>query len=708
MSISTQTTLASGITTIDTLDIHSSLLQNVIASTNVIPANPNWGDRYFCEGVAPPGWTQNNFMTYYDTWRAAAPGPGQIFNIQTGANAGLRIVNTSGIAEVFSGSAVVTSSPLTGNGASLTPITLANGTNYDVLQYNGAAWQLTNAKYSNAAFVDANGSDVTGQINNPIRPFATISAAQTALSPAANPSIIYVRPGTYTVTTSLLDTNISFYFDDGASVSSSTVNIFNWSAVTVLTTSVGGSGQFTATGTAQVLSLSNTSSFSFSAKSVSSALGNTITIGGNNSNLLIYCDNIISSAALSMTVTGASTVSVFSQTMTGGISITGANATVDMYSSIYSGTGTAAVTINATGSLVSISGSSIANTSSGLALSINAGSVYIRCSKCSSIGTNAISVTGAQASLILTANSVESASTSAGYAGGNGIARITTNVMQGIRMTTSAVLYADIGTLNNPTGLGAIVTLASAAGALYANIGVLNSNSVACPIAGQAGFRYYIGGKVANGTAGIFNISGGTGYINISSLINTISGYVLTTSSTGTVNLTSDLMAGIDGIQQTAGTMFCRIFNVSCAGANGAYVITTSGTAYISGSQVISSNACLTANLSGLLHYNVSRSSSGSGACVILTKNATGTVVIANAYMNSLASANCITLSNAVTSTLITILQNCALVSTGAGTVINLGGAAPTVRIYGTVVANNTSATITFVVGTYTSNASVV
>lgn len=163
------------LTTTQTLDIKSTVKQNVIARTSAIPVNPSKGDRYLSTTSTAP-WVNNTFMTYYDSWVSAPPSPAQIINIETGADAGIYIFNQD-----------LTLSSLSSGGG-----------NYTV---------------SNTAFVDENGSDLTGQIGKPMLPFKTIEAAKNAAIAFGSPCLVWVNPGTFDVISSLIVTApVNYYF----------------------------------------------------------------------------------------------------------------------------------------------------------------------------------------------------------------------------------------------------------------------------------------------------------------------------------------------------------------------------------------------------------------------------------------------------------------------------------------------------------------
>lgn len=74
----------------------------------------------------------------------------------------------------------------------------------------------------NILFVDAvNGNDATGAVGNANRPYLTLGAAKTA---ASSGQLVWVRPGSYTVTDSILKNGVNWYFDEGTSVSKSDVS----------------------------------------------------------------------------------------------------------------------------------------------------------------------------------------------------------------------------------------------------------------------------------------------------------------------------------------------------------------------------------------------------------------------------------------------------------------------------------------------------
>jgi hypothetical protein len=77
------------------------------------------------------------------------------------------------------------------------------------------------AKYANVVFVDqANGNNSTGTINEPNKPFLTVSAARSAalLLPglsSQNKALVYIRRGEYSTVTMTLADNLDFYCEPG-------------------------------------------------------------------------------------------------------------------------------------------------------------------------------------------------------------------------------------------------------------------------------------------------------------------------------------------------------------------------------------------------------------------------------------------------------------------------------------------------------------
>jgi len=207
------------VTVTNLMNVKSSVSQRVISRTNVIPPNPVQGDRYLSTSNVAP-WQNNKFMTFWDeAWVAATPEPGQIIYIESGADQGIWIFDPS-----------------------LALIDFANGQGYAV---------------DNVAFVDPSGDDGTGQVGNPAFPFFTIQAARAAIIVAipVGERLVYVNPGTYTLTGSLIvNPRVDYYFSPQTFVNS-TSPIFDASAAGAFTCRVYGAAEFTTSGGAAVFSL---------------------------------------------------------------------------------------------------------------------------------------------------------------------------------------------------------------------------------------------------------------------------------------------------------------------------------------------------------------------------------------------------------------------------------------------------------------------
>lgn len=113
------------------------------------------------------------------------------------------------------GGTITTSAPLTGNGSGGNPATLDTSSSSGTVLVNIGGWINGQSYTASTTYVDSiNGSDLTGQSNNPLFPFQTIDAAALAVDGPV-PSI-YVRAGNYFVTNSLTPINaINYYFEPG-------------------------------------------------------------------------------------------------------------------------------------------------------------------------------------------------------------------------------------------------------------------------------------------------------------------------------------------------------------------------------------------------------------------------------------------------------------------------------------------------------------
>lgn len=110
---------------------------------------------------------------------------------------------------------------------------------------NSTIFQGAPTLTGNILFVDAvNGNDSTGAVGNANKPYLTLGAAKAA---ASSGQLVWVRPGSYTVTDSILKNGVNWWFSSGASVSFPTdtsVGILDDKGVSI-TCSVFGNGDFT-------------------------------------------------------------------------------------------------------------------------------------------------------------------------------------------------------------------------------------------------------------------------------------------------------------------------------------------------------------------------------------------------------------------------------------------------------------------------------
>lgn len=97
----------------------------------------------------------------------------------------------------------------------------------------------------NTLFVDAvNGNDATGVVGSASKPYLTLAAAKTA---AASGQLVWVRPGSYVVTDTILKNGVNWNFDAGASVTktqtSGSIGIIDDAGASI-TSTVYGQGDF--------------------------------------------------------------------------------------------------------------------------------------------------------------------------------------------------------------------------------------------------------------------------------------------------------------------------------------------------------------------------------------------------------------------------------------------------------------------------------
>jgi len=105
-------------------------------------------------------------------------------------------------------------------------ITIAPGATVTFSAVDGTNWETSDKSISvgKTLFVDVTyGSNTTAKPYDPAYPYATIAAAVTA---ATSGDLIWVRPGTYPVSTNLLKEGVSFYCDKGVTITN-TSNMFN-------------------------------------------------------------------------------------------------------------------------------------------------------------------------------------------------------------------------------------------------------------------------------------------------------------------------------------------------------------------------------------------------------------------------------------------------------------------------------------------------
>lgn len=105
-------------------------------------------------------------------------------------------------------------------------ITLAPGSSVTFTAVSGTNWETSNKAISvgKTLFVDITyGNNTTAKPYDPAYPYSTIAAAVTA---ATSGDLIWVRPGTYPVTTNILKEGVSFYCDKGVTITSTSI-LFN-------------------------------------------------------------------------------------------------------------------------------------------------------------------------------------------------------------------------------------------------------------------------------------------------------------------------------------------------------------------------------------------------------------------------------------------------------------------------------------------------
>lgn len=158
----------------ETLYVGGSLNQDVQEYNDVLPLAPSPLDKIYSP-------TPNNFNTFYgDEWVTSTPMPGQIFNLLTGPEAGLKMVDASGV-----------------------PVDLSKATSFQV---------------GGTAYVSISGDNATGALNDPSRQYLTIEAAYNDAILSLDRYVIYVFPGVYNVAQNICGPNISYVFSPGCTV----------------------------------------------------------------------------------------------------------------------------------------------------------------------------------------------------------------------------------------------------------------------------------------------------------------------------------------------------------------------------------------------------------------------------------------------------------------------------------------------------------
>lgn len=153
--------------------VSGGLNQNVIDMVNVLPGSASQYDKYYYLPTS-------KFATYYGNWNFSDPYPGQMINIPSGANQGIKIINQAGFPVPFINDETVIS--------------------------------------QGVAYVAKNGNDGTGALNDPAHPFLTIGAAYAAALTASQVYLIYVYPGTYNLSQNICSGLLRYYFCGGVTI----------------------------------------------------------------------------------------------------------------------------------------------------------------------------------------------------------------------------------------------------------------------------------------------------------------------------------------------------------------------------------------------------------------------------------------------------------------------------------------------------------
>lgn len=120
------------------------------------------------------------------------------------------------------------------SGAPTTPVSDVTGDGGDVIASSAAILaNAAGATWQNVAWVDATkGSNVTGSLGRPDKPYATIAAAQTAALTAGGTWLIHIRAGAYTDTGLLpgdADATLAYYYDPGTTHTiTGSGNLYDW------------------------------------------------------------------------------------------------------------------------------------------------------------------------------------------------------------------------------------------------------------------------------------------------------------------------------------------------------------------------------------------------------------------------------------------------------------------------------------------------
>jgi hypothetical protein len=217
-----------------------------------------------------------------------------------------------------SSSMINSSLPITGTGALVDPIRIADSVAGRIIQYRTTNWQFANSLISRTIFVDPVGSNTTGREEDPFNPYQTIEAALArAITIGGGIWTIIVRPGNYVVTSNLLASNIYYYFYPQTFISGF-VTMFNVTSGTISNFKLMGYAEFNVN--SRVINVTSTVTAAllyFEAENMVSINADTINLDATNAELYVKVNREIRSTSGSALSLRGGISSVYSDVIQG-------------------------------------------------------------------------------------------------------------------------------------------------------------------------------------------------------------------------------------------------------------------------------------------------------------------------------------------------------------------------------------------------------